>query len=500
MKFEADQTLKSGQLSVLAIAALMLGGCTSYNSQTSSLVSSWESGNYASAAGAVEKEASKHATSKKDGLVWNLERGAIMRGAGEFDDSLASFAAAEEQVQLAESEAKTQVSNEAVALATNLAQLPYKGYFYDRIMLNTYQAMNYMMLGDMDASRVELNRAGERQRDALSENAKRIEKAEAEAHKVQEVQLADGSSYVDKAKDDEGFKTNFDAVYQEDDGVVLYSDYVNPFSVFVDGLFFATNSSGGSDMEHARKSFQRASQMAGANQYLREDMNLVASAASSGSPINNRTYVVLETGSAPYRKEIRIDIPVFLVSGDVPYVGAAFPRLVYNDDYLTSLEVSAGATTHHSEKVCSMDSVVKTEFYNELPIVITKTLVASGTKALAAYAVSEATDSSIITQITTSVVQLAMNKADLRTWRSLPKEFQYCSFTTPDDGTITVRNPVSGENHTINVESNNVNVVYVRATRASSPMSVHQFTMRPSRDVASVASSETIVPNTLDVD
>jgi hypothetical protein len=470
----------------LALAACVLGGCASYNSQTSALVSDWEAGNYAAAAGKVEKEAAKHAKSEKDGLVWSLECGAIMRGAGEFNQSVDSLVVAEEMVQSAESAAKTQVSNEAIALATNLTQLPYKGYFYDRIMLNTYQALNYMVLGDLDATRVELNRASQRQRDALGENSKRIEAAEEDAKKAEEVQLADGSSYVGKAKEDDTFNSNIDTVYQEDDGVALYADYVNPFSVFIDGLFFLANPYSGSDLERARKSFQRVSQMAGSNQYLKEDLNL-ANSAAVGAPVNNLTYVVLETGSAPYRKEIRIDIPVFLVSGDVPYVGAAFPRLAYNDNYLSSLEVNVDATIFQTERICSMDSVVKTEFYNELPIVITKTLVAAGTKALAAYAIKEAMDDSIIAKIATSAYQLAMNKADLRTWRSLPKEFQYCRFATPDNGQITIRNPLSGESQSITVESNNVNVVYVRATGSTAPMSVHQFTMRPSRDGASVA-------------
>jgi hypothetical protein len=237
MQLQVSQILRYAQLTGIAVAGFYFSGCTSYNAQTSALVSSWESGRYVVAAESVEKEAAKHSDSQKDRLVWQLEQGAIMRGAGDFDNSLASFAAAEEFVQSAESQADTKISNEAIALATNLTQLPYNGYFYDRIMLNTYQAMNYMVLGDMDASRVELNRASERQRDALSKNAKRIEKAEGEARDVEEVQLEDGSSYIDKAQENEKFNTNIDAVYKEDDGVLLYSDYVNPFSVFIDGLF-----------------------------------------------------------------------------------------------------------------------------------------------------------------------------------------------------------------------------------------------------------------------
>lgn len=496
---QKNKALKKSQLLLTLLLALFFSGCASYNSESSKFISDWESGNYIAAAQAVADKASKKEDNKKDGLVWNLERGAILRGAKDFDKSLVSFEQAEAFVQAAEIESDTKVSSEAAALATNLTQLPYNGYFYDRIMLNTYQALNHIVIGDLDAARVELNRASQRQRDALNENAKRIEKAEAEARKVEEVQLEDGTSYVDKAKEDEGFNSNIDAIYEEDDGVALYSDYVNPFSVFIDGLYFMSNPAGPSDLERARKSFQRVAQMAGSNQFLQDDLKM-AEAAASGTPVNDMTYVIFETGSAPFRKEIRIDIPVFLVSNDVPYVGAAFPRLAYNDDYSKKLEVDLGSTTISPELVCSMDSVVKTEFYNELPIVITKTLVAAGTKALAAYAISEATDGNIFAKIATSAYQLAMNKADLRTWRSLPKEFQYCSFVTPETGEIEVRNPVSGESHPIQLESNNVNVVYVRATGSAAPLSVHQFTMRPSRDVAKTDHDATPFPIAVNLD
>lgn len=495
---KAVKVIKLGNTGLLLLAAaFLLGGCASYNSQTSSLVSAWESGDYVTAAEKARKEAEKRIDNEKDGLVWNLESGAILRGAGEFNLSLDSFIVAEDWVQKAEAGAKTEISNEGVALATNLAQLPYRGYFYDRIMLNTYQAMNYMVLGDMDAARVELNRASERQRDALTENAKRIEKAEEEARKVEEVQLEDGTSYVEKAKEDEAFQENFDSVYKADDGVALYADYVNPFTVFIDGLFFLSNPHSASDLERARKSFERVAQMSQSNQYLKEDLALVNQAAV-GKQAHNLTYVIFETGTAPFRKEIRIDIPVFLVSDEVPYVGAAFPRLAYNDDYLSHLDVEVEDSKLKTETICNMDSVVKTEFYNELPIVITKTLVAAGTKALASYAVSEATDNSIWAQVATSVYQLAMNKADLRAWRSLPKEFQYSRFETPEAGLITIRNSISGESLDINLEANNINVVYVRCTGSSAPLSVHQFTMRPRRDVAADLQAETTSPENID--
>ena len=72
---------------------------------------------------------------------------------------------------------KVSVSREALATVTNLKNLPYEGFAYDKIMMNTYKALNYLELGDFERARVELNRAYERQKDAIHINSKRIEKA-----------------------------------------------------------------------------------------------------------------------------------------------------------------------------------------------------------------------------------------------------------------------------------------------------------------------------------
>jgi len=40
------------------------------------------------------------------------------------------------------------ISNEAGALLSNQANLPYEGRAYDGIMLNTYKALNYLQLGE----------------------------------------------------------------------------------------------------------------------------------------------------------------------------------------------------------------------------------------------------------------------------------------------------------------------------------------------------------------
>ena len=47
--------------------------------------------------------------------------------------------------------------------------------------------------------------------------------------------------------------------------------------------------------------------------------------------------------------------------------------------------MTANGTNYNTQTVCSMDSIVTRDYKNELPVVITKTIAATVTKAVAAY-------------------------------------------------------------------------------------------------------------------
>ena len=123
------------------------------------------------------------------------------------------------------------------------------------------------------------------------------------------------------------------------------------------------------------------------NDYVKQDLATVDN-LMNGKPLPPTTYVIFETGCAPVRDQIRIDIPIIVTK--VSYVGAAFPTLKPQGNYLPSLTVTANGTNATTSLVASMDSVIGLDFKNEMPIVITKTIAATVTKAVAAYAVNEA--------------------------------------------------------------------------------------------------------------
>ena len=121
----------------------------------------------------------------RDGVIWLLEQGAALRANDQLPESTYAFDRAEKRMQYYESQAEVRVSKETTALVVNLATVPYEGHGYDRVMLNTYQALNYLRLGQPDAAMVELRQASDEQDAELIRNARRITSARKSAGQYQ---------------------------------------------------------------------------------------------------------------------------------------------------------------------------------------------------------------------------------------------------------------------------------------------------------------------------
>jgi hypothetical protein len=508
-------------LALLAATAglLLHSGCQTYQQKTADLSSVYRGSNIAAAVAEVEREANSKAGGK-DELLWRLEQGAVLRTAVLADPSLlpppiipppkdptapipvaptpveiatayaqrsiTAFNLADERVNYWEEQAKIKVGGEAFALVTNQANIPYRGRTYDKILLNTYQALNYLQIGQPDKARVELNRALQRQRDAVELNQKAIAEAQAQAAKAAQGEVADEKGQkvaydVNAAQADPATGPALSAALAASTAnMKAYGDYVNPFAVFLDGLFFTLRGENGADWERGRKSFERLAGLVPENPYVAADAALGAAAAEGKLP-GAITYVIFETGTGPIRDQLRIDIPTFIVTSKLAYVGAAFPRLEYNHNFQPNLTVSAGGQAISTATVASMDSVVANDFKNEWPTILTKTLISTATKAIIQAVVQkQLNDQNPLLGFAGAVAMTTLNAstniADTRTWITLPKEFQYARLATPADRQLTLT--AEGQSRTITLDPGAVNVVYVKSIAANSPLLVSQFLLK----------------------
>ncbi len=519
----------------LALASLVLltavTGCQTYTAQTAEQDTAVRTGSIAAAVDIANKRADAEKNSV-NAVITRLEQGAILRQAAlakaplpvvappakpanlgteatapqnatniaeqapaapvepseraYLRQSNAAFNLAEEKVNDYEAQAKIKLGSEAGSLLTNQQNMPYRGHAYDKVMMNAYKALNYMQLGDRDAARVELNRSLQRQRDAVAENAKRIEDAQQAAQEAKDGKAKSesgktGTVDVDKAKSDPKSGPAFAEVEADfNSQIKAYGDYVNPYVVFLDGLFFLAAGENNADLERARKSIERVAGMSPDNAYIKADL-AAAEAAANGKLPSGLTYVIFETGAAPFRDQLRIDIPVFLITGKLSYAGAAFPKLKFQGDYAPALNVTAGAETLTSSTICSMDSVVAQDFKNDWWPMVTKTIISTTLKASIDAAAQKQTEhldwkAQLVAKALTAAAGASLNIADTRTWRSLPKQFQYVRLVTPADRKLTLA--AGTQTESVDLVPGSINVVYVKSTNAASALMVDQFALK----------------------
>jgi len=497
----------------LTVGLLFLAGCQNYTQQSAGFSQAWRTANLPLAAAEIGKKAASH-DDDKDAIVWRLEQGAVLRTQALANlpvqvpapgkdpvasmgtepvkpleremvltqESNAAFEVTQKKIVRYEEDAKVKLGSETGALLTSQANQPYRGRAYDRVMLHTYVAANYLKLGETDKARVELNRLLQSQRDAVEANAKKIAQAQEEAQKAKGAENGKPGYDANAAKNDPKVSSSVAQMETELNANTRgYEDYVNPFAVFLDGLFFGINAEGSSDMERARKSLQRVAAMSPDNPYAQADL-AIANELHLGKSFDKTTYVIFETGSAPSREQWRIDLPIFVVTNRISYIGAAFPRLKFDNNFVPSLTVAADGASYTTALVSSMDSVIAQDFKNEWPAILTRTILSVAVKATAdAVIQNQVKDqgfaAQIIAKAATVALQASTNIADTRSWTTLPKQFQYARFATPANGKVSLQ--VGGTSQEVQLVPGLVNLIWVKNVAPGLPSYVSQSLLKP---------------------
>lgn len=450
----------------------LVSGCRTYATKTEGVRQVWRAGQADQAVKAFTERA-ESSTNGRDEVIWRLEQATALRAAGRFQDSLKAFEQAEARMAEYANRAKVKVGNEAMAAITTPANLPYEGRAYDKIMAATYRALNYLALGQRDQARPALLKAYQYQQDAVAENARRIERAQRDA--------AEGgkAGVVRQTQANPQFERSIGPAFSSVSALRPYSEYVNPFTVWLDGIFFLHQAQDLSDLERSRKSLERSLAFNPNHPVIQADLE-ACDRRLRGEPPAPLTYVIFETGRAPIREQIRIDIPI--IFANVSYVGSAWPVLQAQSGNALTLGVTANGTRLTTTTVASLDSIIARDFEDEKPAIITRTIVSTLAKGTAAFVANQAASQQdeglgALIRIATLAYQASVNIADTRTWTTLPKEFQVARFPTPANRHLDLlegNGPAVG----VTVEEGAVNLVYVRSVGGGTPLQVTQMRLK----------------------
>jgi len=393
----------------------------------------FESGNYAGAEHFAQAKIKNNGNPSGNDLLWTLQAAAAQRAQLNHSISLETFDKAEEMLNYYSP--KSEVLDNVSATIVNDNAMPYRGEQYDGIMVNTYKAIDFLAEKKLDLARVELNRALDRQTRAKEHFNNEIRKLEDQLNKQKEKTNTDAKAMAGS----EGVQSVINSNYSNLSDFAPYPDFVNPFTTYLAGIYFMLIGENG----RAADLLKETAGMVPDNDYIKNDLQLADDAAAGKTKIENQCWIIFENGLGPTKSEVRLDLPLAIVSDRVAYTGIALPQLSPRPPAYPYLTIKTDNAEYTTRQVADMERIIQTEFNKDFKGILIRSIASAAVKTAAQAALSSDKngDGGKIAAIALGIYSAATTAADLRIWTSLPKDFQIARCNIPNNSPLLVFTP-----------------------------------------------------------
>lgn len=466
-------SIKISTLFIAVVSTLLLSGCAPKKPMIAgdTLVAK---GEYKQAAEVYEKEIDLDDRTQRNNLLWHLNSGLTNRFDQNNSASIKAFDESEWLIKhYQEQLLNADIGQGASSVLVNDTTRPYMGTQYDGVMANTYKAIDYLAMGDVDGARVEFNRAIDRQRRAKAFYAQMIEK---NREAIEEEQRKDnnGVNTDDSMPEAErALQEKYPSLYNFE----AYPDFVNPMVSYLAGIFALSEG----DNQKAFSLLKEAYGMNQDNSYIAADLAYVDGrldgSGENGDPL---VWVIIEDGLAPVKTEWRMDIPIWIFSNNLNYVSLALPRIHPRPSAFDSYSIAIQDKVSSSNLLSDMDRVVMTEFKKEYPAIVRRAIFSATTKAIIQYQTQRQAQNNdgkaglafALASIATTVYTIASTQADTRTWTTLPKRFDLIRIERPANGKVTLKTSTGLALPEIALPLTQHTLVYVKMATAGAKPSI----------------------------
>ncbi|RJS25771.1 hypothetical protein DRW03_04645 [Corallococcus sp. H22C18031201] len=403
-----------GRGALVFASLLLLSGCaTDYVARTQVSRVAYQSEDYARALTALETEAQQ--APPQDRLLLLLDKGMVQHASGRWADSIATLTEAD---RLSGELDAVSVREEAMTLVSNERQRAYSGEDFEKLMISVLQALNYAELGRDEDALVEVRRVNERLEKMIVDEKKPYE------------QLA--------------IARYLGGVLWEDqhDWDAAYIDYAKALELqprldtLVEPLLRLAKKTGRDDA------------------YAELTAKYPNVVHPPMAPDEAQVVVVVEAGLAPEKTSTSRD---YGTSGDLIEVP------VYRDrGRAPRIQVRLAEQSARAVAVTSLADVAKVHLNDRIGRMLAKQLAGAMVKAGLAAGVGALTKSKEV-GILAFLLLNAGNAPDLRSWLSLPAEFQVARFRVPaGKHTVEVSSGGRVTTHEVEVSPGRVGLVVVR--------------------------------------
>ena len=373
---------------VLAFLALSLCGCATYSQQATSMRDNLLTGRADLARITAEEK-----DVDEDDVLACLNKGMLRRMT---DDYVGSNQILEIAKQRMEALYGVSITDSALSVTINDAVRDYKGDRYEQVLLHAYMAMNYLQLGKLDSARVEM----------LQADVKMMEWGE-QPEEDPFVRYFAGMIY--------------EALGEDDQALVSYRKARDTYIATHDRQMLEV------PLMLKKDLLRLLAGQALWDEYrtLKSEFGLTDFKPVKPSEDFGELIVVLNNGLAP----IRTEAAIMTYSAEIQSnVRVAFPVYEKESSPAKRSRLKIGGRHIDLETVENIDSLARHALDDDMPLVMTRAIA----RAVVKYQTqSQAQEQHALAGFLLTVTNLATERADTRSWTTLPKEIQIARVVLP---------------------------------------------------------------------
>jgi len=400
-----------------------------------------------------------------DRLLALYELGSIYHLAGDPGKSIGFFNSADAVARAYEGRAVISAGatgRSAGAVLVNDSLLTYEGMGYDKVMSRTLNAVNFMLLGDMEGARVELRKAEEYQRLERERHQREVQRAGTRPPAGAENASMDNPAVSSAYARMNDFVKN------------VRNSFENAFTYYLASQIYLARGQAG--LNDALVEIKRAYQLAPNSEGVRSAYLEIARAQSAEAyaearrllrmtgpegapgPGDEGTVVVLfESGLVPPMGEVKIS----LYANEKLY-GLAFP--IYSEFGAPQAPLSIGTAdwSVHTAPVLDTRLLAVKALQERMPGILVRGLLGAVAKGQVQQKAEK--NLGVFGGLISMVASSVLTSADRRSWLSLPAEVQVARFQLgPGPNQLDLRAPGLSERVTVNVTPGSQSFLVVRA-------------------------------------
>lgn len=394
----------------VALSIAMLGGCATVSEVPTS------------SSGVDEAIVKLGKPSSDTDLLHFMEKGELLRRKGNEEEARETLLKADAVVRLWEDHARNpvgRVAETAGSLFLNDQVRTYEGRDYEKVLLSNRLTASHLAMGEWDKARTEVKKMHEREAIIAEFRAKDLEKAKAEA--------AEKGVKATSFREIDGYPVE---TLDHPEVNALKNSYESAYSNYIAGFVYEALGEGGL----AAAGYRKAIEMRPGEPLLAAALDGLDARISRGGVKAGMvdTLFMVEAGTAPQLQSVQLPLLLPIPSSTTginiiatpiswPTVGPVrpteSPRFVnVNDTQNINLAL-----------LTNLDIMIRKSIADEMPGIIARSSIRAITRGAAQQAIDDNSGQfgafgSIISLVSKGAA-LALEQADVRSWRNVPGEY-----------------------------------------------------------------------------